>query len=117
MRSLMAILLLILLRSTANAEQAVVASSMRTSDVIESCRRAGSTPMRMDCAGYILGIYDQLSLSRLICPPNNPAGGSSQAVAVALKFLNDHPERWHIGPAFLVGESFRAAFPCPKSSD
>jgi len=52
-----------------------------------------------------------MSLSRLICPPDNPTGGSAQAVAVALKFLNEHPERWHLAPAYLVGQSFKAAFP------
>lgn len=61
--------------------------------------------MRADCAGYILGVFDRMSLSRLICPPENPSGGSAQAVAVALKFLNDHPERWHLAPVYLVGHS------------
>jgi hypothetical protein len=70
--------------------------------------------MSMDCAGYILGVFDQMSFSRLICPPDNPSGLTAQAVAVALKFLNDHPEKWHLSPAFLIGQGFQAAFPCGK---
>src|SRR5258706_13472318 len=95
---------------------AIVASSVSTTELIESCRRAGNT-MRMDCAGYMMGVYDQMSFSRLICPPRNPNGGTAQAVAVALKFLNEHPEQWHLAPVFLVGQSFKAAFPCGAGQD
>ena len=73
--------------------------------------------MRMDCAGYLMGVFDQMSISHLICPPHNPNGGTAQAVAVALKFLNEHPEQWHLAPAFLVGQSFKAAFPCGVTQD
>lgn len=55
--------------------------------------------MRLDCAGYILSVYDQLSMSGMICLQRNPDGGSSQAVAVALKFLGEHPEQWHLAPS------------------
>jgi hypothetical protein len=93
------------------AAQEFVASSVHTTELIEVCRRAGNQ-MRMDCAGYIMGVYDQISLSRLIWPPRNPSGGTEQAVAVALKFLNEHPEQWHMPPVYLVGQSFKAAFAC-----
>ena len=96
--------------------QEIVASSVSTTVLIESCRRAGNQ-MRMDCAGYIVGVYDQMSLSRLICPPRNPNGGTGQAIAVALKFLNEHPEQWHLAPVYLVGQSFKAAFPCGAGQD
>ena len=59
-----------------------------------------------------MGVFDQMVLSHLICPASNPSGLTAQAVAVALKFLNDHPEKWALAPAFLIGESFKAAFPC-----
>jgi hypothetical protein len=91
--------------------QPIVASTVSTTVLIDVCRRAGDQ-LRMDCAGYILGVYDQMSFSRLICPPDNPNGGTAQAVAVALKFLNDHPEQWHLAPFFLIGQSFKTAFPC-----
>jgi Rap1a immunity proteins len=116
-RSVVVILLFIVSQTSAFAEESYVASSMAVTDVLETCRRAGSNIMRADCAGYILGVYDQMSLLRLICPPNNPTGGSAQAVAVALKFLNEHPERWHQAPVYLVGQSFRTAFPCGTRRD
>ncbi len=96
MRNLIATVLLIVPQAPTGAD-AIVASSVSTTELIESCRRAGNT-MRMDCAGYMMGVYDQMSFSRLICPPRNPNGGTAQAVAVALKFLNEHPEQWHLAP-------------------
>jgi hypothetical protein len=89
---------------------------MSTSYLIEICQRAANK-LQVDCAGYILGVFDHMSLSRQICSPFNSDGGSAQAVAVALKFLNAHPEKWHIAPAFLVGESFKAVFPCSAAKN
>src|SRR6266403_345997 len=94
MRSLVAIVLLVVTQAPAVAQE-IVASSVSTTGLMESCHRAGNQ-MRMDCAGYIMGVYDQMSLARLICPPRNPNGGTGQAIAVALKFLNEHPEQWHL---------------------
>ena len=97
--------------STPCLAQGIPSSSVGTWTVMESCRRAGD-PLRMDCAGYILGVFDQMQLSQQICASSNPDGLTAQVVAVALKFLNDHPERWGQSPAVLIGESFKAAFPC-----
>jgi hypothetical protein len=71
----------------------------------------------MNCAGYIMGVLDEMIVSELICPPSNPKGFAAQAVAVALKFLNDHPDQWHRHPVFLLGQGFRAAFPCSKGRE
>jgi hypothetical protein len=90
---------------------ALYLSDVDTATVTDSCRAAGDT-MRIECSGYILGVFDQMVLSHLICPPSNPSGLTAQAVAVALKSLNDHPEKWGQHPAALIGESFKAAFPC-----
>jgi hypothetical protein len=98
--------------STPSFAQGIPVSTISTREVMESCRRAGDHPLRIDCSGYILGVFDQMALSRLICPPDNSTGLTAQVVAVALKFLNDHPERWALHPVFLIGESFKAAFPC-----
>jgi Rap1a immunity proteins len=84
-------------------------SSVSTAELMQACRGG---PMRFDCAGYILGVFDEMALSHLICPPENPAGLSTQAVAVALKSINDHPEKWDRAPAWLIGQSFQTAFPC-----
>ena len=98
-----------------SSAQAVNASSMTTADLLTSCRRAANV-LQLDCAGYIMGVYDQMAFSGLICPPGNPTGGTGQAVAIALKYVNDHPERWHLHPSYLLGESFKAAFPCRNSN-
>jgi hypothetical protein len=98
------------------SEQAIALSTVSATVLVEVCRRAGDQ-LRMDCAGYILGVYDEMSFSRLICPPSNPNGGTAQAVAVALKFLNDHPEQWHLAPVVLIEKSFKAAFPCGARQD
>ena len=91
--------------------QTVYLSAVNTAMVMNNCRDA-ATQMQFTCSGYILGVFDNMSLSYLICPPNNPGGLGGQAVAVALKFLSDHPEKWDKPPALLIGESFKAAFPC-----
>ena len=84
-------------------------STMNTVTLAEYCR---GDPMRPDCAGYILGVFDAMILSHLICPPINPTGLTAQAVAVALKSINGHPEKWDQAPAVLIGHSFKTAFPC-----
>ena len=86
-------------------------STVGTTSVTDNCRHAGD-PLEIECAGYILGVFDQIVLSGLICPRPNPTGLTAQAVAVALRFLNDHPEKWDQPPASLIGESFKAAFRC-----
>jgi|SRR5712672_1251241 len=111
MRNLVAIAFLVVSQPVAAARDAGIVSALSTQDLIVRCRKA-SDPMRVDCSSYLLGIYDQMSFSGLICPPDNSTGGGLQAVAVALKFLNEHPEKWHFHPVALVGESFKAAFPC-----
>jgi hypothetical protein len=110
MRCLVAVALLIALEVPNAAAEDVHVSTVSTTVL---CRKAGNS-LRMDCAGYIMGVFDQMSVSRLICPPNNPDGLSAQAVAVALRFLNDHPERWHVSPVALIGQSFKDAFPCGR---
>jgi hypothetical protein len=99
----------------AHAEQSdrVIVSSMPTSAVVNSCRNAGDVN-RVDCSGYLMGVFDAMSLSRSICPPTT-RGITGQAIAVALKYLNDNPQEWHHGPAYVIGQGFQAAFPCRKN--
>lgn len=63
------------------------------------------------CVSYILGVSDQMSLSRQICI----SGGSRtlQIVGVVRKYLADHPEYWNRAPVFLVSDPLKKAFPCP----
>jgi Rap1a immunity proteins len=112
----LSIALMLIASPIASPAQVVYLSSVNTADLIASCRKA-ENPLQLDCAGYILGVYDQMSISGSICPPSNPGGATTQAVAIAIKYLNDSPDRWHLSPAFLIGESFKAAFPCRKNSN
>ena len=86
---------------------------MSTQNLMNLCPKAGSTHVPVDCTGYFLGIFDQMSSSGLICPPESPLLGA-QAIVIALKSLQDHPESWREAPVYLIGESFKAAFPCGK---
>jgi len=95
------------------AAERILTSSVTTPDLIEVCPKEGSTHMPFACTGYIFGVFDQMLSSGLICPSETPGLGA-QAVAVALKFLNDHRESWGKSPAFLIGQSFKSAFPCGK---
>jgi hypothetical protein len=116
MRTLVALALLIASQIPAAAAGEIVTSSISTATLMDSCHRAENT-LRIDCAGYIIGVFDQMSLSRVICPPINSDGITAQAVAVALKALNDHPENWHLAPVFIIGQSFKTAFACGKDRD
>ena len=120
MRNLIAIALLIASHlPTKAAEEVLIVSSVNTATLIDTCRQATAMghPLRMDCSGYILGVFDQMSFSGVICPPHNMDGGPAQTVAVALKALNNDPENWHRAPVYLIGQSFKAAFPCGKGRD
>jgi hypothetical protein len=86
-----------------------ITSATTTASLLEGCHRLAS----LECAPYILGVFDQMSYSRLICPDSTEPLGV-QFVAIAVKYLNDHPEQWHIHPVVLIGQSFKAAFPCAK---
>ena len=106
----------IVTEAPADAQQFAV-SSASTAVLTEVCRQAGNQ-MRMDCAGYIMGVFDQMSLSRLICPPQDSTEVSAQAVAVALKFLNEHPGQWHLPPSiWLVKASRRRSLAARGETD
>ena len=90
------------------------ASTVTTEQVLSACRQNPSR-LRADlCSGYILGVHDQMSASRMICPP--PGASTEQAMAVVVKSLNDHPEQWNRQPATLIAAALRVAFPCRGQS-
>lgn len=110
MRYLVAAALIVAAQAPCIADDYYQASSVSVATLMDECHKA-QDQMRFNCAGYILGVFDQMVFSRLICPVYYPSGLSAQAVAVAQKFLNDHPERWNVSPTILIGQSFKAAFP------
>ena len=61
------------------------------------------------CTGYIWGVMPNVDTK---CIP----GGVSheQLIPIVTNYLNDHPERLHIGGQFIVQEAIRNAFPCKE---
>ena len=64
------------------------------------------------CTGFIGGVDQmlQLEVPRTICVPNASTVG--QEVQVALKYLNDHPEKLHLLGATLIRSALFQAWPC-----
>ncbi len=60
---------------------------------------------------YILGVYDA-TCSQYTVPYGAIRG---QIIAVATKYLNEHPEEWAKPAAELVQEALRKAFPVKES--
>ena len=87
-------------------------STLARSDAREGSAVMRATRYRMTAQEIFWASLIQMVLSHLICPRSNPKRLTAQAVAVALTSLNSHPEKWDQPPAVLIGESFKAAFPC-----
>ena len=80
-RNLVAIAFLIVSQVPATATEAIITSSMSTAALMDGCRRAGDT-LRADCAGYIIGVFDEMSSSRLICPPTRQGGRNGKRASI-----------------------------------
>lgn len=64
------------------------------------------------CTSYILGVADALQRNRVTCRPQSDAG-TIQPLAIARRYIKDHPERWNVHGSMLVQEALVQAFPCP----
>ncbi|HEV2542930.1 MAG TPA: Rap1a/Tai family immunity protein [Methylobacterium sp.] len=90
----------------------VVVSSITTTALALNCQES-RTSLDLDfCTGYITGAFDALSVARLICPAEGTT--TAQLLGIGRKFLNDHPELWHLHPSLVVQAGFQAAFPCRR---
>lgn len=111
MRGLLLGLLLTIPTAANAAPGEYYASSAKTAMLAQICHEGVNEPLHADlCSGYAMATYDALSYSGAICP--GEGGGSYQLMAVARKYLADHPEEWSKSPFFVISESFKAAFPC-----
>jgi hypothetical protein len=61
------------------------------------------------CMGYVQGVADAYADA---CPPEDVQ--AEQVIRVAVKYLNDHPEKLHLNRAALTKAALKQAFPCPK---
>lgn len=85
-------------------------SSIRTTTLIELCRKSPNASEASFCSGYIMASFDRLVFDRRIC--SSPTVTPQQVVAVVNKYLNDHPENWSRHPGVLINEALAPAFPC-----
>lgn len=63
--------------------------------------------------GYVLGVYDDLSLQGMMCVPIGTS--VAQMTAVVTKYLRTNPEKWSQSANLLVVSAFAQAFPCRKA--
>lgn len=63
------------------------------------------------CQAYIRGVTDEIpKVSKCI-----PSGVTYEQIwRVVIKYLQNHPERLHLYPAFLIREALEKAFPCKQ---
>lgn len=88
----------------------------------EFCKLVGSDNAKLSeteivqkniCLFYVSGVLDgyQLGESSIkICSPDEATMG--ELALVVLKHLNDHPEKLHNPPRYLILEALNNAFPC-----
>lgn len=60
--------------------------------------------------GYITGVADALGTS--VCLPDNVT--IAQLGAVVTKYLNEHPDQWHLTGSHLIESALRTIFPCKQ---
>ena len=71
-----------------------------------------SGPDYMFAMGYVAGVFDALAdVSHCVTADGVTQG---QAVLIAKKYLESHPEELHMTADILLSRAFKAAFPCKK---
>lgn len=104
-------MLMLMLAALTAAERPAVVSSLTTAQLVEDCRGKDTDDAADFCTGYILGVFDALSLSHQICP--SPTRASSLVVVAATrKYLRTHRKEWSSVPSFVLRDALQRAFPC-----
>ena len=91
----------------------IVLSNIHTGELALNCQ---DNSKQYSCVGYISGVFDTLVLMGKICPADTSGSVAAQAVAIAVKYLNNNPEQWAIQPAFLIGNALAPVFPCTQAA-
>jgi len=61
------------------------------------------------CNGFVLGVSNETTA----CRPKGATGLSAdQLRVIAIRYVNNIPQRWHVSAGTLVSEAFKQAFPC-----
>lgn len=108
---------------------ALVTLTKSGNDFLRTCEPRGelSSTVEAVCSGYANGVIDGYdyafatvqakSHDKIVgafCPPDDITRG--QQYRIAMKYLDDHPEKTHRVVSALIAESMQAAFPCPTRS-
>jgi len=103
-------MLMLTLALLAAADKPVVVSGLTAGQLVEQCRGKDNDPTSNFCTGYILGVFDTLSLAGQICP--SPARASNiEVLATVRKYLRKH-RKAEAAPVFVVRDALRDAFAC-----
>ncbi len=97
----------------AAAPSRVVVSPLESEQLARACSGKDDDTSASFCTGYILGVFDALSLAQDICPSAKKAS-TRQAVVAVREALRLHPDRWSSAPSFLVRDALKQAFPCKR---
>lgn len=80
-------------------------------DLREYCEGRVQTAKWGACLGYIGGTLDVYRAEHMkFCIPDGV--DPQQFIAVWNKFLQKHPEKWHLTAAPLIAQAISEAFPC-----
>jgi Ssp1 endopeptidase immunity protein Rap1a len=102
---------LALMAAAVSAPAPTTLSSVEAAEVVKACEGSETGLAANFCNGYIIGVFDGLSLSHQICAVGFDASTMS-AVAASRKYLADHPDEWNQRAAVLIEKALRATFPC-----
>ncbi|MBJ6122362.1 Rap1a/Tai family immunity protein [Sphingomonas mollis] len=106
-------MMMFMLAMLAAADRPVVVSSLTTGQLVEYCRGKDTDPTSNFCTGYIIGVFDALSLSRQICP-STARSSNIEVAAVARKYLRKQAGKTSVAPSFVIRDALRRAFPCKR---
>ena len=102
---------LALMAATPLAKGPTALSSIETAEVVKACKGSDTRLAANFCTGYIIGIFDGLSLTHQVCAVGFGATTLS-AVAASRKYLADHPDEWNRPAAIVIEKALRTTFPC-----
>ena len=102
---------LALMAAVVSAQGPTALSSVETAEVVKACKASKNSAAANFCNGYIIGIFDGLSLTHQVCAVGFGATTLS-AVAASRKYLADHPDEWNRPAAIVIEKALRATFPC-----
>jgi hypothetical protein len=100
--------------AAANAERVNV-SGISTTMVMDHCNLNRHITNSDFCGGYIMGVFDTLAWKGTVCVSERST--TQQIMTVAVKALNEHPERWHEQPYSLLAEILTSNFPCSNATE